>query len=285
MAYLPKNGVKMVKKDHRDYSLHRTFGGVSPSFVECNFDAGLTNRDQVADGLPNGCTGYTNSDIAGDEDRAVYVPKYSYDMTLVMEGITPSNPQFEQVGCDIRKALSSTIVYGLQKQGEGPELALNHRRGAYYNVELVGGLDWFDSIRYALQINQISISLATPWFAKFALPVNGIIQAPPSYDVTFASWHNHKVCGWKSINGVPYLIDKSWQGSGYGDNGFVYFPREVINQIMSINGSGAFTIAPFNSTNLQTVRLTIFETIASYFRMITALLAKSAGSVGRLIRS
>lgn len=279
MAYLPKNGVKLVKKDHRDYSLHRTFGGIAVAFTECNFDAGLTNRDQVADGLPNGCTGYTQSDISGDEDKLIYIPKYTYDKTLIMEGITPSDPQFEQVGCDIRKSLSSIIVYGLQQQGEGPELALNHRRGAYYNVDLMGSMDWFDSIRYALQINKTSISLATPWFAKFALPVNGIIQAPPSYDVTFASWHNHKICGWKMINGVPYLIDKSWQGSGYGDNGFVYFPREVINQLMSINGSGAFTIAPFSASNLQTVKLNLLETLLSYYRMLIARLTKSVGSL------
>lgn len=268
-----KTGVLKVKKDHRDYSLHRTFGTVSPTvFTECNFDAGFPIPNQDVDGFPNGCTGYAQKGIAEDEDKKQYIAKYTYDQTLAIEGIFPGNPQFEQVGCDVRDSLKSTIVYGLQAIGETATDALNHRRGAYFAVEQIAGLDWFDSIRSALQTGQRSISIATPWFPAFENAPLGIVQSPTSYDVSTATWHNHKICGWKTINGVPYLVDSSWQGIEYGDKGFAYFPREIINQLMTISGSGAFTVAPFTGQNIQNVQLTILQTIVSYLQMWLRLL-------------
>ena len=167
-----KTGVNPVKKDHRDYSFHRTFGGVTPTFTDSlNLDAGLTMPDQETDGLGYGCTGYAQSELCVDEDKIVYFPKFTYDQTLLMESITPSDPNFEKVGCDVRDSLNSTIVYGLQAVGEIGAQALNHRRGAYYNVDLAQGMDWFDSLRNCLVLNQRSISIATPWYQRGKPPI------------------------------------------------------------------------------------------------------------------
>ena len=270
-----ENGVLKVIPSHKNYSLNRTFGSIAPAqFTECNFDAGYPIPDQDADGLPFGCTGYSQSALGQDEDKKQYVPKFTYDQTLMEEGIFPESPNFEQVGCSITDSLNSTIVYGLQAV-DGTDTPLDHRRGAYYQVEQVSGLDWFDSIRSALQQNQRSISICTPWYAAFATPFNGIVRAPTTYDTTYASWHNHVIVGWTTIQGIPYLIDKSWQGTGYGINGFVYFPREIINQLLSIGGTGAFTVAPYAGADIQNVELTILATIQSYARMLLALLTPS----------
>lgn len=270
-----KTGVQKVKKNHKDFSYHRTFGAISPATFPDSFscDAGFPVEDQDALGLPFGCTGFSTKNLGQDEDKRTYVAKYTYDQTLAMEGIFEGSATYEKVGCDVRDSLKSSIVYGLQAVWETPTEALNHRRGAYFNVEQVTGFDMFDSIRSALQLNNRSVSLATPWYNSFAVPQNGIITAPGSYDTTFASWHNHVVSGWTTINGIPYLIDKSWQGTEYGVNGFVYFPREVINQLLSISGSGAFTVAPFTGQNIQTVQLTLYETLISYLRQIVTLLS------------
>ena len=265
------SGVFKICPDHRDYSFHRTFGGTT-EFTPCNYDAGFPIPDQDADGLPYGCTGYSSGNLCQDEDKVQYYPKFTYDQTLAEEGIFPDNPNFEKVGCDVRDSLASTIVYGAQKVGETPAEALNHRRGQYFAVDLVAGMDWFDSFRSVLQQNKRSISFASPWYSSFGTPQNGIISAPNSYDTTFASWHNHVIVGWKTINGVDYLIDKSWQGTAYGDNGFVYFPREVVNSLMAISGSGAFTVIPFTVANIQTVQLELWTYLASYLRMILAKL-------------
>ena len=267
-----KNGVLKVVPSHKNYSLHRTFGSIAPEqFTENNFDAGFPVPDQDAQGLPFGCTGYSQSNLAQDEDKTQYVPKYTYDQTLAEEGIFPDSPNFEQVGCSITDSLNSTIVYGLQPV-DGTDTPLDHRRGAYYQVEQVDGLDWFDSIRSALQQNQRSISVCTPWYNSFATPFNGVLRAPGTYDTTFASWHDWVCCGWTTIQGVPYLICKSWQGTGYGINGFCYISREIINQLLSVSGTGAFTVAPYVGANVQNVELTILQTVISYLRQILALL-------------
>lgn len=269
------SGLKPIKKDHRDYSFHRTFGSAAPeTFADSlNLDAGLTNFDQdeaslsfnpPLPNLPFGCTGFAQSDLCADEDNAIYNPLFTYDQTLTMEGAS------EGVGCDIRDSLNSTIVYGVQRDGETPAQALSHRRGAYYTIEQGGGLDWFDSIRSCLSLNRRSISVGTPWYNSFQQPENGIVVAPNSWDTTFAPFHNWKVCGWKTINGVPYLIGKSWQGPKYADGGFCYFPREIINQLMTIDGTGAFTLTPYTNQMAQTVILTLWEYVASYMRMISA---------------
>lgn len=267
-----QTGLTRIWPDHRDFSFHRTFGSVNPEIFPDSLmlDAGFPIANQNTDGLPYGCTGYCQSSVCQDEDKIQYLPRFTYDNTLIEEGITSSNPQFEQVGCDIRDSLASTIVYGLQALGETPATALNHRRGQYFALEQEENSDWFDTLRSTLQTGQRSISVGSAWYASFATPQNGIVAAPDSYSDPH-SMHNHKICGWKTINGVPYLIDASWQGTQYGDNGFVYVSREIINNLLTQSGSGAFTIVPFTTANIQNVQLTIYEYLLSYLRMILNL--------------
>ena len=105
-----KNGLLKLKKDHRDYSFARTFGAVVLQFPdEYSCDAGLTMPDQNLDGLPYGCTGYTQSELCQDEDVVAYNPKYTYDKSRIMSGMADQN-----VGVDLGVARTSKIVYGLR---------------------------------------------------------------------------------------------------------------------------------------------------------------------------
>lgn len=278
-----KNGLKAIRKDHRDLSFTRTFGNVSGETFQDSFstDAGFPIPNQDTDGLPYGCTGYTQTALCQDEDKAQYVPKFTYDETLAEEGIFPGDPEFEAVGCDIRDSLASTIVYGLQKLGETPATALNYRRGQYFALEQIEGLDWFDTFRSTLQTGGRSISLGSPWYASFATPVNGIVAAPNDYVNDPYSMHNHKICGWTTINGVAYLTDASWQGVQYGVNGFVYFSREIINSLMAQPSSGAFVVLPFTTANAQNVQLTLMGYALSYMRMILNTIVSFQGDLYR----
>lgn len=259
-----KQGVKPVKKDHRDYSFHRTFGSTDSFADSYTVEKNLTNPSQQEDGLPMGCTAYTQTELCQDEDGVVYSPLFTYGKTLFMEG-SPFGS-----GCDVRTSLKSTIVYGVQEVGEAPENAINHRRGSYYAIER--STDWFDSIRSAIVTNERSVSVATRWYQAWSnVGPNGIIVSPVSYTVGF-SLHNFKISGWTTINGIPYLIAKPWFGKLWGDKGYCYFPREVVNQMMSMPEAGAFTVAPFTSQTILTVQLTLYETIASYLRRIISLL-------------
>lgn len=267
-----KSGVTPTKKDHRRYSAHRTFGGTQVFLSEYNLDAGLTMPDQVDDGYPNGCTGYAQAELCQDEDKAQYKPSFTYLKSIFMADVLNGQP------VDMETSLKSTKVYGVQGVNETTdEQATSHRRGAYYQIE--NQSDWFDSIRSTITINKCSVSVATQWFPEFEpvgngngkLLSDGIITMPNLKSTGF-SWHDWKVCGWKVINGVTYLIGKSWQGKSYGDNGWCYFSREIINKLLETSGAGAFIVAPYDPSKVQTVKLDIISLLISYCRRLIAQL-------------
>lgn len=262
-----RNGTKPAPLDRRDYSWHRSFGTIPAPLPPMSYtlDSGLTNRDQNADGLPYGCTGETQADIATDEDKIIYKPEYTYERTCFMEGHDTNQ------GCDIRTSIKSTQIYGLQADTETTEMeAFNHRRGAYYNIYCDGGMDWFDSFRTVLRQGKC-ISVGSPWLPMWEnIGSQGII---PAIFVLNGSetWHNYKLCGEKVFNGVPYIQAKSWQGRNYAANGFCYFPREIINQVMEVRGSIAFCFDKYNPQDVRSIQLTIMETVLLYFYRILGL--------------
>lgn len=267
---LIRHGTRPIRKDHRDLSYARTFGAVSPvSFPSgMNVDAGLGMPNQNALGLPMGCTGFTTSELESDVSKQKNSPKFTYDKTLMMEGKTGDYNQ----GCDIRDSLRSAAVYGILRSIEISDAqALNHRCGKYFNVIDAPNLDAFDDIRNAILLNNRPVSIGTPWFREWEqIGSDGVIPSFYTGDPDALPWHNWKICGWLTIGGEPYLIGKTWQGSTYGDKGFAYFPRLVINKVMAIAGTGAFTLADFDPNNpedVATVKLDIWETIASYIAM------------------
>lgn len=252
------HGLQPLKPDHRDYDYHRTFGAVVPSIFPDSFsvDPGLTMPDQNADGYPEGCTSYAQTDLCTDTDHIIYKPPFTYKWTLFMDNLKDGEP------CDMRTSLKSTIVYGVLADGEFDDRqALSHRRGAYFNVQ--PSPDWFDGIRSTLISNRRAVSVGTPWLLEWRYAPAGVI--PVSFVITgHESWHNWVICGWKQVDGVPYLIGKTWQGRRYGDNGLAYFSRETINAVMQIPGTGAFTLVKATPDLVENVRLSILQTLLSY---------------------
>ncbi len=253
------SGVRPVSPDNRDYSHTKTFGSIPVFLGDYDGDAGLTNPDQNAEARPNGCTGYTQSEVCADRDKRIYDPGYTYDKTRMMEGTLG-----QDVGCDIRDSLKSTRVYGVKAIGESDLQAFGHRRGAYYAIEPAP--DYFDGVRSAL-VKGHSVSMATPWYDIFNLPRAGIIQAPSDYGQK-SSYHNYKACGWKTINGTVYLKIKPWIGPQYGDNGFAYMPREVVNQLLNQTYTGAFVLDDYDPNAKTVTMYNIFEVILSYLHRI-----------------
>ena len=270
-----KSGTKPVRKDHRTYSYHRTFGAAVPVYIDYDLDAKFGFPDQEADGLPNGCTGYTQSELCQDEDLRQYKPRFTYDKTQNIEGVFSGDATWETQGCDITDSLKSTLVYGVQGLNEATDMeAFQFRRGAYYDVLNSSGMDAFDSVIAAMQASKRSISVGTPWFPEWEKTLVGGVLPMPVYSGNPSDypWHNSKICGVKLIDGTPYLIDKSWQGSSFGDGGYVYFNRATFNGIMGIDGTCAFTVARYTQGDTQTVVLSLYETVISYLQMYLSML-------------
>ncbi len=268
-----KSGLKKVRPDHRDYDFLKShkhlFGdaGLGPDSTtglpdSFNVDAGLTMPDQDAvndqynppiPALPFGCTDYTQTDLCIDEDGVLYNPQ-------LMEDYTHADANG---GYDIRKSLDATRkVFG---------------RSSYFNIRSSGIIDAFDAIRLAMYSalpEKRSVSIGVPWFPEFEtpLPLSRTLPVPLNFTTSGVPWHNAKVAGWTSVFGTPYLIVKSWQGPNYGDKGYCYMSRELVNILMSISGTGAFTLSKVASPQIMTVDLTVVERIVSYVLNLLAAL-------------
>lgn len=264
MHSVPKLGTGLKPRkylDHKNYDYGRTFGTTEVLLSDLNFEAGITNPSQnQPDNLfgnpafPNGCTAFTTTDIATDEDKVQYNPGFTYARTLLIEDAAPNSP------CSIEDSMKSSTDYGLQAHGETDTDALTHRRAPYFEIRPHNGQDWFDAARSAIQTNKRSISVGTQWFPEFTAS-GGVVDDFNLRSTT--DWHCYKVSGWIPKGTNIYLIVKPWLGPEYGDNGFFYFSRTAFNKLMSVSGTGMFTNAHAQPGDIQTVRLSIQQLILS----------------------
>lgn len=253
-----QNGLKPTKQDHRDYDFKKSFGAVAPpsfptEYITENY---LWCPDQNSSepifgnpALPYGCTDYTQADLCADDDGRLYNP-------LILENITHANAKN---GLDLRIAM------------DGARKAYN--RTAYYNIKGAGAVDTFDAVRLAMYFisasEKRSVSVGSPWFYQFTgAGYTGIVPIPDSFNLIYATWHNWKVGGWKTIDGQPYLICKSWQGNKIGDGGYLYFSRPLFNSLMAIRGSVAFTLTNMKPDQVQTIDMNVIARIVSYIRYL-----------------
>lgn len=265
-------GIKPRKyRDHRRYSYSRTFGSVPTKIPDFIIDPLGIRRNQNAQDdyfgnppLPNGCTGFAVSGVAEADLKQRVNPRYTYDKTLLIQ-----NGQ-EGDECTLQDAYKSGTIYGVQLKGETETDAETHRRGPYFEVHPDSSHDWFDSIMSAVFTNQRPVSVGTTWPIYFEnIGSDGIQYYKP---VSWVGGHAHNFIGKKTINGVEYLIDDSWNGPEWGDNGLCYFSREIVNAMMAIRGSDALTNRPAQPGDIQTVKLNIFLLILSlYYRILAKL--------------
>ena len=260
-------GLKRIFPDHRDFDFHRSFGSPTtlPSFPpEYSTDAGFWMPSQNAMGAPYGCTGFSGADACSDEDGVQYDPLDLYRRTP---------PGLNDQGRDIRVMLGVTINQGLKRWllTEEP----NYKRKAYFQVRGSGVIDQFDAIRLAMlstRDEKRAVIAGIPWFQEFqAAGQDGVLKMPHDLGVSRATWHCIKIAGWTTINGVSYLMVKSWQGSDYGAGGWAYMSRELCNTLFAINGSAAFTVSKVAPGQIVTVDLGAVDLIISYVRHLLRL--------------
>lgn len=250
-----KHGVLPNKYDPRDFSHERTFGAVDPKYFpdEYNADLGLSFPDQNADGLPNACTGYTQSEIGQDENGELFDPRFTYEKTLAIENAPPGSP------CQMRDSFKSTRTFGLKRKENESTVV----RGAYFDVDKAP--DYFDGARSALWMNSFArrtISAATPWVWQ-NVGHDGIMGDFSAKNLPNV-WHNFKVCGWKTIKNEPYLIIKPWTGPKWGDHGYGYVSRSVWNKVMGISGTAMYIQSNLSADEVVRVKLDIYQLILDF---------------------
>lgn len=256
-------------QDHRDLDFHKSFGTTAydtnqlPSRYSA--DAGMTMPNQDADGFPEGCTGYAQTDLCTDEDLSIYDPG---------EFFLSTPPGGMNSGRAIRDSLNLLVNRGPKdKLGN-----LGPKRTKYYSINATGILDWLDAIRVALYVTSQehrSASIAVPWFPEFEnINSNGLLPDDPTFTWNNTPGHNAKCAGWTDVktdgtyirNGEFFLAIKSWQGIGYGDKGWCYMSRVLANAIFNMNYTEVFTATKLTPANLQTVDINIVDTIVSFIQ-------------------
>lgn len=262
------NGVLKTHYDHRDYSNERTFGVVNLKVLPDEYNADLPELgfpDQNKDGLPNGCTGYTQSSLASNENGEWFDPAYTYEQTLLIANLAPGSP------CNLRDSFKSTRTFGVKRK-DGTRL----KRGQYFSVDKVNG-SYFEGARSALWLNQFqrrTLSCATPWFHEWNFPnENRVLRAPKKYE-----WkegivgHNYEITGWKQIDGAPHLILKSWQGP---EVGYLYVSREIFDKVMNIWGTALYIQRNATGADIKNIKPEIDEILIDLYKRVIALLRTS----------
>ena len=258
----------IARKNIRSYT--RSFGVVPQELplMEYDYDAGLTNPNQVSDGYYMGCRGYTIAEMAIDEDETLYdieddkVHKETYDRMSAYEG------HGIEEGGQLLDAMNFAVVAGVLDKDGG-----HVYRGKPYLIEKLLGLDWFDSHRIALRREKASLGVGTIFFQEwmFTPAETNILTDKFTFDGTWDTelGHMYKVCGEKTINWEPYLISKMWTGRK------LYFSRATFNKAFDIWGTASYVQVKRQPRDTLYVRLTMLQRIVQLLaRYISESLAK-----------
>lgn len=272
-----QNGSKPIAPNPKQRSFPKTFGLVSSGLLlpeEFDADAHLEQPDQNADGLPMGCTDYCVRELATSEELILFLKGFNYDQSRAFEGKAGRNE-----GVDIRDAFKCSTVYGLQNRTDPTDNPLNYRRAPYYEVHPDGGLDYFDAIRSAMLIasqkdgKKHAVGVGTFWLSIWEQTQKGIVPSVYTYDKVpeHYPWHAWAFVGWKIIEGEICLVAKSWQGISFGDMGYSYYNREVVNKVFNEWGTIALMQIKTTDEDVQKVKLTIIEFALHYILKMFAL--------------
>jgi hypothetical protein len=88
-----------------------------------------------------------------------------------------------------------------------------------------------------------SIFTGALWKPQWTASLNGIMEDVVDVEDNYGFPHAFKIAGWKTIDGVPYLICVLSNGTEIGDKGLFYMPREIANKDLTY-GCFTFTSMP-----------------------------------------
>lgn len=197
-------------------SYHKTFGIKAAIFPEqLLFVSKILNQD-VED-----CTAFSSSAVRASMKGKNYNPQQYWVDECDYDGAPVT-----QNGTSMETALNVGIEKGWTLEGTTtPHL---DNASSYLQVTPSNGMDMFDSMRATMMQANAPLEAGVTWYEDWDNSPNGIV--PASYQ-TVLGGHAIKLAGWKTINGMPYIVVQNSWGSDAGDGGLFYFSREIANKI------------------------------------------------------
>jgi hypothetical protein len=107
--------------------------------------------------------------------------------------------------------------------------AMNYGDDAYLKPD--GGADIFDSIRSALTLAYnpttklgACVQAFSGWYDNWET------STIPSAEGNLLGYHSYLFVDWETVQGVAYLVLQNSYGVSFGDGGYQYMPRDVVNR-------------------------------------------------------
>lgn len=212
-----KFGLKPVKKDFRDKNHHATFGTLPLSQLPENYVLESVVLNQNGEK----CTAYSACAVRASMLGKEMDAEDFWNKEAIIAG------SYSAEGYDLKIPMKTGVKLGFNGL-DGTE----NKANVYLSVK-DDVYDLFDDIRVAIWQGvdeKRTIETGVKWRMIWDDAKDGII--PSIDDKNFLGGHAIKIAGWKTINGVCYLIvQNSWGLSAPGSfNGLYYFPREVVNR-------------------------------------------------------
>lgn len=130
------------------------------------------------------------------------------------------------------------------------QIAMNYSDDAYLKPD--GGIDYFDSIRSALQRTYNPQTKLGACVQAFSGWYTGWDTATiPTTIGTLLGYHSYLFVDFETVSGVPYLVLQNSYGSSWGDGGYQYMPREVVNREFSRFGTSLKIPSPLTQEQIK----------------------------------
>lgn len=226
-------GLKLTEYDPRDYSHKKTFSGINDILPD-NYLVGSTLVLNQYESIF--CTAFASCIIAALEDNQIFSPEWYFAKEAELSGSISTQ--------DLRTAAKTAIKYGflLQNLAQNSLLtqteqfladsknwpfsddlaAANYKKKSYFRVD--GN---FQEIKQVLFQNKKSILTGVAWQQDWQTSVQGII---PETSSPVIGLHSIPIIGFKTMDGIEYIIIQNSYGTTVGDNGLFYFSEKVFNK-------------------------------------------------------
>lgn len=285
---IQNSGLRKLPIDHRDYSHAKTFrlGAAPLPPLPPEYILLSTLENQLS---TDECSAFSSSAVRDTQKGIEFSEDYMFSKEKQIEGT------YKTFGADLRMPCQAAITYGFLPKTIAPDMtsamkgrdfianwenwdikldseAIKYRPGGYFAVD--GNFDMFDNIRSAMwhhQDEKVTVFVGATWFDEWTEAPGGII---PSVYRNVAGGHAFKIAGWKTINGIPYLVCQNSYGAAFGDNGLFYFSREIVNKEFTY---GAYYF--LDNVPQQVANVGIAWAILQRIKYILMLMSKSLGEI------
>jgi len=234
------DGLILKKPDIRNFKLGSVF--TLPKLKDLPREFCLPKRPIKNQGNSDKCTAYASCLASELQEGVELNPDFTFAVGKDIEG----NP--DSWGCDIESMLKAHTKVGAIETKDIPlnfvpnstearylknwstdlmEKAYLNKKETYFQVK--GEYDAFDDIRASIFKFKQAVIMGVVWSWGNKAYIDEIDDD--------GGGHCIHAIGWKVKNGKEYLIVPNSYGEGFGDEGYNYISREVVNHYVDMYGA------------------------------------------------